>query len=89
MSENSQSAVSFGIISIIFGALALGVQLLGGLCCGWIGWPLVVVAIICALMTIGGNQTAKTYGLIGAFLSIIGIIIQLLVLSGSIHGLTR
>jgi len=87
MSENSQSAVSFGIVSIIFGALALGVQLLGGLC--WIGWPLVVVAIICALMTIGGNQTAKTYGLIGAFLSIIGIIIQLLVLSGSIHGLTR
>jgi len=89
MSEQDSSAKIFGIASIILGAITFGWQLIGGLCCGWLGWPLGVGALICALMTLSGDKTAKTYGIIGAGLSVIGIIIQIAVLSGIAKGLVR
>ena len=45
-----------GIVSIVLGAITAGIQLMGGLCCGWIGWPGGIAAIVCgALAMIGGE----------------------------------
>lgn len=85
----SSSARVFGIVSVILGAITFGWQWIGGLCCGWLGWPLGIASIICALMTISGDKNDKILGAIGAFLSVIGVVIQLLIAGHMVGSLTR
>jgi hypothetical protein len=71
-----------GIASVIMGALTFGVQIIGGLICGWIGWPLGIAAIICGIIAFA--KGSKGLGITGIVLSVIGVVIQLLVLAGAI-----
>lgn len=71
---------ALGIASVILGALTFGVQMLGGLICGWVGWAFGIAAIITGIMAI--PKGAKGLGITGIVLSVIGVVIQVLVLVG-------
>lgn len=72
---DSQSGKTLGIVSVVLGAITFGIQFMGGLCCGWIGWPLGIAAIVCGIIAM--TQGAKTLGAVGIILSVIGVIVQL------------
>lgn len=74
-----------GIASVVMGALTLGIQIMGGLICGWIGWPLGIAAIICGIIAF--TKGSKGLGITGIVLSVIGVVIQVLVLAGAISSL--
>lgn len=80
-----KSGQPLGIASAILGAVTFGVQMIGGLICGWLGWPLGIAAIITGILAI--NKGHKWLGIIGILLSVIGVIIQILVLTGAIAAL--
>lgn len=71
---------ALGIASVILGALTFGIQMIGGLLCGWIGWAFGIAAIVTGIMAI--PKGAKGLGITGIVLSIIGVVIQVLVLVG-------
>lgn len=73
---------TFGIISVVLGAITFGIQFVGGLCFGWIGWPLGIAAIICGIIALA--KGAKGLGIAGIVLSVIGVVVQVLALGGSI-----
>lgn len=77
-----KSGQAFGIASVIMGAITFGVQLIGGLICGWLGWPLGIAAIVTGIMAI--TKGRKWLGIIGIVLSVIGVVLQLLALTGAI-----
>ncbi len=77
-----QSARTLGIVSVALAVPTMFVQFLGGLCCGWIGWPMGLAAIVIGIVAISKGE--KTLGAIGIFLSVAGIILQILSLAGSI-----
>ena len=87
----SGTAKTLGVISVVLGALTAGVEVIGGLCCGWIVWPLAIAATILGILawtSARGDQTAATLGKIGICLSLIVPIWQLLtatILAGLIH----
>jgi len=76
-----------GIVSLVLGAITFGIQMIGGLLCGWLGWPLGIAAIICGIIAVG--KGAKGLGIAGIVLSVIGILIQVLGLAGAISSLGR
>jgi len=80
MKEGTGQAL--GIASVIMGALTFGVQIMGGLICGWIGWPLGIAAIVTGIIAI--VQGNKGLGIAGIVLSVIGLVWQILTLVGSI-----
>jgi hypothetical protein len=71
-----------GIASVILGAITFGIQMMGGLCCGWIGWPLGIAALICGIIAI--VQGESTLGIIGCVLSVVGVIVQVMIVIGII-----
>lgn len=83
-SEDSNGRV-FGIISVVLGGITFGIQIIGGLCCGWLGWPLGIGAAICGILA----MVHKEYRLggIGIGLSVVGLLLQLLALGGAFAGL--
>lgn len=81
-----KSGQALGIASVIMGAITFGVQIIGGLICGWLGWPLGIAAIVTGIMAI--NKGRKGLGISGIVLSIIGVIIQLLTVTGAIGALS-
>lgn len=78
---------TMGYASIILGAITFGIQIMGGLCCGWIGWPLGIAAVICGILAIVNGE--KTLGSIGIILSVIGIVLQILALGAGMTGLMQ
>ena len=82
--ENKEGQ-GLGIASVILGALTLGIQLMGGLICGWVGWPLGIAAIVTGIIAI--TKGRKGLGITGIVLSVIGVVIQVLVLVGAIGAL--
>ena len=78
---------SLGIASVIMGAITFGIQLMGGLICGWIGWPLGIAAIVTGIIAI--TRGSKGLGYTGIILSVIGVIIQVLGLIGAIGSLAQ
>jgi hypothetical protein len=73
-----ETSKALGVASVILGAITFGVQWLGGLCCGWIGWPLAVGAVICGILAISGGE--RTLGWIGIVLSVAMLALQVLML---------
>jgi len=82
---NDNSGQALGVASVIMGALTFGIQMFGGLICGWIGWPLGIAAIVCGVMAY--MKGSKGLGIAGTVLSVIGVLIQVLVLVGAIGSL--
>ena len=80
--QSNTTAMVMGILSIILGTATFFIQIFAGLCCGWIGWGFGVIAIILGIVAIviGVNKKEKLMGWIGIILSIIGVIIQLLII---------
>jgi hypothetical protein len=81
---------AFGVASVILGALTFGVQFLGGLCCGWIGWPLAFAAVICGILAIAEGESLL--GWLGIGLSGAMLVLQILFLIlgvGSLGSLLR
>lgn len=78
MQDNSGQ--TFGIASVIMGALTFGIQIVGGLICGWIGWPLGFAAIVCGVFAF--TKGNKGLGITGIVLSVIGVLIQILAVIG-------
>lgn len=76
---------TLGIASVIMGALTFGIQIMGGLCLGWLGWPLGIAAIVCGIIAI--TKGTKGLGITGIVLSVIGVVIQVLILTGAINSL--
>ena len=76
-----------GIVSLVLGAITFGVQMIGGLLCGWLGWPLGIAAVICGIIAV--TKGAKGLGIAGIVLSVIGVLIQVLGLAGAIGSLNR
>ena len=74
MGEQQRQGTAFGIVSVCLGAVTFGIQIMGGLCCGWIGWPLGIAAIICGIVAI--VQGAKGLGALGIVLSVVGVVLQ-------------
>lgn len=70
----------FGIAAVVLGSITFGVQMLGGLLCGWIGWPLGFIAILLGVVAI--TKGARGLGAAGIGLSVIGVILQVLALMG-------
>lgn len=83
----SGTARAFGVASVILGALTFGVQWIAGLCCGWIGWPLGIAAIVCGILAIVGGE--KTLGWVGIVLSVAMIALQFLMLSHGVSSLNK
>jgi hypothetical protein len=74
---------NLGIASVILGALTFGIQIFGGLLCGWLGWPLGIAAIVLGIIAITKGRMGL--GVTGIVLSVIGVVIQLFAL-GSLLG---
>lgn len=79
---NNNAGQGLGIASVILGAITFGIQLLGGLACGWIGWPLGIAAIVTGILAI--TKGRKGLGIAGIVLSVIGVILQILILVGAL-----
>lgn len=75
-----------GIASVIMGALTFGIQIMGGLICGWIGWPLGIASIVTGIIAI--TQGNKGLGIGGIALSVVGLIWQIVILVGAMGSLT-
>lgn len=80
------AARGLGVASIVLGAMTAGIQLFGGLCCGWIGWPGGIAAIILGILSMVGREYAL--GGIGIFLAVIVFILQVVGLGGSMATLS-
>ncbi len=78
---------SLGIASVIMGAITFGIQLMGGLICGWIGWPLGIAAIVTGIIAV--TKGSKGLGITGIVLSVIGVIIQVAGLIGAVGSLAQ
>lgn len=72
-----------GITSIILGIITFGIQLLGGLICGWVGWPLGIAAVVTGVMAI--SRGYKGLGIGGIAFSGVGVVVQVLVLFGVVN----
>jgi len=78
---DNDSGKIMGIISIVFGSVTFIVQILGGLICGWLGWPLGIAALILGILAI---RKGYKLGWLGIVLSIAGVVLQLLITIGII-----
>ena len=85
METKDSTGQALGIVSVVLGALTFGFQFLGGLICGWVGWPLGIAAIICGVIAF--IKGAKGLGITGIVLSVIGVIVQVLALVGAMSSL--
>ena len=84
---DAQAGKTLGIVSVVLGAVTFGIQLMGGLCCGWIGWPLGIAAIICGIFA--GTKGSWTLGGIGIVLSVIGVILQIAGVGAGVASLSQ
>jgi hypothetical protein len=77
-SGGSVVADILGIFSVLFGVVSCLIQLIGGLCCGWIGWPVSFIALLTGILAIvlGDRKYQKVLGAAGIFLSILGFVLQ-------------
>jgi hypothetical protein len=67
----TNAARTLGTISVVLGALSAGIMFVGGCDCGWIAWPLVIVALITGLLAVGSkDKTAETLGKWGMALAV-------------------
>jgi len=67
----TNAARILGVVSVVLGALAAGIMFIGGCCCGWIAWPLVIIALVTGFLAIGSeDKTAETLGKWGMGLAI-------------------
>jgi MFS family permease len=86
--KNRKAADILGVISLCLGLgaciMTFLVQLIGGMCCGWLGWPLAIVPIPMAIVTIvlGDLRRHKIMAIIAMVLSVIGVVLAILVLLG-------
>lgn len=84
---DNNTGKTMGYASVILGAITFGIQIMGGLCCGWVGWPLGIAAVICGILAIVNGE--KALGAIGIILSVIGIVLQILALGAGTAGLMQ
>ena len=67
----TNAARILGVVSVVLGALAAGIMFIGGCCCGWIAWPLVIIALVTGFLAVGSeDKTAETLGKWGMGLAI-------------------
>jgi hypothetical protein len=67
-----ETATMLGVVSIVLGALAAGIMFVGGCCCGWVAWPLVIAAIVIGFIALGSDdKTADKLAMWGIGLAII------------------
>jgi len=67
----TDAAKILGVVSVVLGALAAGIMFIGGCDCGWIAWPLVIVALVTGFLAVGSkDKTAETLGKWGMGLAI-------------------
>ena len=53
-----ETARTLGVVSLVLGALAAGIMFVGGCCCGWMAWPLVIAAIVIGFIALGSDDKA-------------------------------
>jgi len=80
--QQDNSGKTLGTASVCLAVPTVLIQLAGGLCCGWIGWPLGLAAIVLGIIAIVKGE--RTLGAIGIFLSVAGIILQAVGLAAAI-----
>jgi len=78
--SQDQSGMIVGIVGIALAVPTMFIQFLGGMCCGWIGWPMGLVAIILGVVAI--SKGARTLGMVAIILSVIGVVVQVLATVG-------
>jgi len=74
--SQDQTGMICGIVGIAVAIPTMFIQFLGGMCCGWIGWPMGLIAIALGIVAI--VKGARTLGILAIALSVIGVVVQIL-----------
>ncbi|MDZ4814908.1 MAG: hypothetical protein SGI71_01415 [Verrucomicrobiota bacterium] len=68
LNRNEKTAFIIAVVAICFGALALFWSLIGGLCCGWAGWPFGIIGFVLSIVSLCFCRTKV--GVVSLFVSI-------------------